>query len=295
MLSVSPNEHVTYRVCFEDEHLLVVSKPAGVVSLPGKGHEHDTLLNALFARCGKQLQKLGKEREFGLLHRLDKDTSGLLIAAKTIAVYDTMRQQFETRKIAKFYYAGVSAKPPKNEGIINKPILEYEKNGPYGTSMKLAKIHRAGKPSQTAYRVVSTGTTATLLECRAITGRLHQVRIHLAAINCPIVGDSVYAPEAVAKASKRLALHAHRLVFKHPITNASLDVRAPMPKDMLGMLKRHRLAAPEFEVKDDGSTPTKPAADSPATSSPAFAAKPTKPSTKQPLKTKTPARRRPTR
>jgi 23S rRNA pseudouridine1911/1915/1917 synthase len=245
VLSVTPNDAVTFRVCYEDEFLLVVGKPAGIVTLPGKGHESDTLLNGLFARCGKQLQKLGKERDFGLLHRLDKDTSGLLIAAKTIEAYDAMRAQFEGRSLAKFYYAGVSSKPPKDSGIINKPILEYEKPGPYGTSMKLAKIHGKGKPSRTAYRVVSTGTTATLLECRAITGRLHQVRVHLAAINCPIVGDSMYAPASVAKASKRLALHAHRLVFVHPLTKANLDVRAPLPKDMLGMLKRHRLVVPE--------------------------------------------------
>lgn len=245
MLSVLPNSSVTFRICFEDEHLLIVGKPAGVVTLPGKGHEDDTLLNALFAHCGKLLQKIGKERDFGLLHRLDKDTSGLLIAAKSITAYDAMREQFEGRSLAKFYYACVSQKPAKDEGVINKPILEYEKSGPFNTSMKLAAIHRAGKPSRTAYRVVSTATTATLLECRAITGRLHQVRVHLAAINCPILGDSMYAPDAVAKSNKRLALHAHRLVCKHPITKHPVDVRAPLPKDLLAMLKRHRLTAPQ--------------------------------------------------
>lgn len=241
LLSITPNPDVTFKRCFEDEHLIVVSKPAGVVSMPGKGHENDTLLNALFATLGTQLQKIGRTRDFGMLHRLDKDTSGLLIIAKSIASYDATRELFEGRSLAKFYYACVSHAPPKAEGIINKPILEYEKSGPFGTTMKLAKIHPAGKASRTAYRLISTSSTASLLECRAITGRLHQVRIHLAAIRCPILGDSVYAPDAVAKSNKRLALHAHRLAFRHPMTGETVDVRAPLPKDLQAMLRRHRL------------------------------------------------------
>jgi 23S rRNA pseudouridine1911/1915/1917 synthase len=245
VLSIAPNPDVTFKRCYEDEHLLIVSKPAGVVTMPGKGHENDTLLNALFAHCGTQLQKIGRQRDFGLLHRLDKDTSGLLIVAKTIAAYDATRELFEGRSLAKFYYACVSQQPPKAQAIINKPILEYEKPGPYGTTMKLAKIHPAGKASRTAYRVLSTSATASMLECRAISGRLHQVRVHLAAIRCPILGDVLYAPDAVAKSNKRLALHAHRLVFRHPLTGAAVDVHAPLPKDLLAMLRRHRLDNPD--------------------------------------------------
>lgn len=235
--SVAPNERVSFAVRYEDDHLLVVDKRARLATLPGKGHAEDTLLNGLFARYGARLQNVGAAREFGLLHRLDKPTSGLVLVSLTPECYEAMSGLFRERKIAKFYYAITKRAPAKLPvGTIKRPILEVHK------SMKLARVAAGGKPSLTAYRLVAQSDAAALLECRALTGRLHQVRVHLASIGCPILGDDLYANETVAGAAGRLMLHAHRLVFEHPMTGQSIDVASPLPRDFSAMLKRTGLA-----------------------------------------------------
>lgn len=217
--------------------MLVVDKPARLVSMPGKGHDRGSLLNGLFAKFGKDLQNLGKDRDFGMLHRLDRMTSGLLIIGLKASAYDRLREMFEERKIRKFYYAIAADAPRQASGVIRKPISEQ-----IGMSqrreMKLAKISPSGKPAVTAYRVLSKSATASLLECRAVTGKLHQLRVHLQSIGCPIFGDDVYAPPAIAAGAARLMLHAHRLAFPHPITGDLLDMRSPMPKDMRNVARR---------------------------------------------------------
>lgn len=248
VLSVMPNPEITFAVAFEDAHLAVVSKRAGLVTQPGKGHESDALLNGLFARWGVQLQNLGAARDFGLLHRLDRETSGLLAVGLSREGYDGLRTQFETRLVRKFYYAIVTKAPRQPDGVIERAIAETEpkKMG----EKKLARIaapgrgREAGKPAVTAFRVLASSDRAALLECRPLTGRLHQVRVHLESIGCPILGDGLYAPGAVAGAAPRLALHAHRLAFTHPVTGAAVDVRSPMPKELKGVLRRMGLPTP---------------------------------------------------
>ncbi|MEO1007110.1 MAG: RluA family pseudouridine synthase [Planctomycetota bacterium] len=238
-LSIEANPRIRYRVAHRDEHLLVVEKPARLATTPGKGHDADTLLNGLFHEFGPQLQNVGRSRDFGLMHRLDRMTSGLLIVALSPRVYDAMADQFRERRIAKFYWAITKRAPAKvPTGAISKPILEEQK------AKKLARIGSGGKPAFTAYRLLEANHLAALLECRALTGRLHQVRVHLASIGCPILGDDLYANPAVASAASRLMLHAHRLVLEHPETGAQLDVRAPLPKDIAATLKRVGLAKP---------------------------------------------------
>lgn len=237
--SIAPNERVAFKVRYEDEHLLVVEKRARLATVPGKGHADDTLLNGLFAQYGTRLQNVGGPREFGMMHRLDKPTSGLVLVALTPDCYDALGVQFRERKVAKFYYAITKRAPAKVPvGTINRPILEEHK------AMKLARVASGGKPSLTAYRLVSQSPAAALLECRAVTGRLHQVRVHLASIGCPILGDDLYANATVADAAGRLMLHAHRLAFEHPVTGLGVDVSSPPPRDFRAMLKRAGLALP---------------------------------------------------
>jgi 23S rRNA pseudouridine1911/1915/1917 synthase len=246
-LSVEPNERITYRVRYEDEHLLVVGKPPGIVTAPGKGHDRTSLLNGLFAAHGPKLQNLGRERDFGLLHRLDKATSGLVVVALTRNAYDGLRAAFEARKVAKYYWAVVRDPPNKPKGVINRPIVEYEgSTGGESRTKKLGKVSSAGKPALTAYRILSRSTAGAVLECRAVTGRLHQVRVHLDSIGSPILGDDMYGPAGARKAAIRLALHAHRIVFDHPITGEIIDVHAPWPTDLRSLLKRLSLPRPDL-------------------------------------------------
>ena len=243
MLSVEPNPHVTCGIRYQDEHLLVVEKPARVPTQPGKGHLTDTLLNSLFATYGNQLQNLGRQRDFGLLHRLDKDTSGLLIVGLRTVAYDKLREMFLKRTIRKFYWAICGSTPKSDSGIIKLSIAEG--HGNVGTGpMKLARISKAGKAAVTAYRVLEVSEMACLVECRPVTGRLHQIRVHMEGIGCPILGDTFYGPRRVHFASPRLALHAHRLAFTHPITGQLVDVRTDWPGDLRRTLRLCALHRP---------------------------------------------------
>jgi 23S rRNA pseudouridine1911/1915/1917 synthase len=249
-LSVEPNSRVTFGTPYEDDDVVVVEKPTGIAAQPGKGHVDDTLLNGLFARWPNQLQNLGKSRDFGLLHRLDKETSGLLIVALRPAAYDRLRDDFANRRVRKFYWAICSDAPKKPTGVIRMPIIESPKapgpkNARAGSgSMKLARITRAGsgKPAVTAYRTLETSDHACLIEARPVTGRLHQVRLHLEAIGAPILGDTLYGPRRVHGATPRLALHSHRVVFTHPVTGETIDVHTGIPKDFKRMLKNFKLS-----------------------------------------------------
>jgi 23S rRNA pseudouridine1911/1915/1917 synthase len=258
-LSIEPNDRVTYKLWHEDEHVLVVGKPAHVVTMPGLGHERDSLLNALFARVGPRLQKLGRSRDFGLLHRLDRETSGLVVVALSVAAYEGLRDAFERREVAKFYWAIVDGAPKRPEGMIKRPIAEFKgqtraartaKGSAAARTIddrvkKLARVSGTGQEAITAYRTLAQGASVSLLQCRAYTGRLHQVRVHLEAIGCPILGDEFYAPGGVREASPRLALHAHRIVVAHPITKEQLDVRTTWPQDLRATLTRCKLPRPD--------------------------------------------------
>lgn len=241
MLSVEPNERVTFGIAYEDGDLLVIEKPARVPTQPGKGHQTDTLLNGLFAKYGNQLQNLGKSRDFGMLHRLDKDTSGLLIVALRTAAYDTLRTAFEQREVRKYYWAICSGAPRQPRGVIRAAIVESDGGQENTNRQKLARVSRVGKPALTAYRVLDSGPMGCLIEARPVTGRLHQVRVHLEAIGCPILGDLFYGPRRVQGASPRLALHSHRLVFVHPRTGITMDIHTDWPKDLRRVLRNVRL------------------------------------------------------
>lgn len=245
--AIQPNERVTYRVLHRDDDLVIVEKPARVVTHPGVGHEHDTLLNGLWVEFGDRLRQLGVARDWGLVHRLDRDTSGIVAVALSARAYDGMREQFGEREVRKFYWA-ITHKPPREpEGVIKRPIQEVvRKTGKY-TAVKLAKISDAGKPAVTAYRTLAANDLAALVEARPVTGRLHQVRVHMDLIGCAIVGDEHYGPRLARGASARLALHAHRLCIEHPVTGEALDVRSKWPADLKGLLRSMKLPRPDLD------------------------------------------------
>ncbi len=239
MLSITPNTVIKYRVHHEDEHVLVVEKPSRVPTQPGRGHADDTLLNALFATYGNKLQNVGRARDFGLVHRLDRETSGLLAVALTPSAYDALREQFAARTVKKFYWAICDRVPKQPTGVIKAAIVETSLGSQTGRAKpKTAHIARVGKPAVTAYRLVAANEVASLIEARPVTGRLHQVRVHMDAIGCAVLGDEFYGPRRVRGAAARLMLHAHRLVIAHPVTGATIDVSSPMPREMKKLLNR---------------------------------------------------------
>ena len=239
--SVSPNPHVPIDIRYQDEELLIVEKPAGVVTQPGKGHMRDSLMNGLFARFGNWLQNMGADRDWGLLHRLDRETSGLVLVALRPRAYESLRQAFAERRVRKRYYAIVLGAPRPSQGTIQQPILEVI------GQRKTAVVSRKGQPATTAYRVCGSSSGGeppiTLLEARPATGRLHQIRVHCAAIGCPVLGDDLYGSKAMPRVP-RLCLHAAELRFTHPTARQPILATSPLPSDLRAVLRRFGLPEP---------------------------------------------------
>lgn len=239
-LSVIPNSEVPYRITLRDDSLLVIEKPTGVVTQPGKKHEHDSLLNGLFAEFGNRLQNMGESRDWGLLHRLDKDTSGLVLVALTHSAFENLIEQFKKRVIKKLYWAIVMGSPRPTQGVIQKPIRESV------GQRKRAVIDRAGEQAITAYKVLQSGPDASLIEARPKTGRLHQIRVHMESIGHPVLGDSEYSGKTSLPAVPRLCLHAAGLSFLHPLTGHRVNVGSQWPADLQRTLKRFVLDEPRL-------------------------------------------------
>ncbi len=246
-LAVSPER--PFNIRYADEALLVVEKPAGIVTEPGRGHSEDTLLNGLFHQYRTRLQRMWKARDWGLLHRLDRLTSGLLLVALKPEAYDALRTQFENHRVRKRYWALVAGVPPRKQGTVQQPLREIK------GVRKRAVIGRDGKPATTAYRLLSSGTwreprgrkretTVSLLEIRPATGRLHQVRVHMSHLGCPVLGDTWYGEQHPGPRMTRLGLHAAELSFVHPNLKRRLVVRAPWPEDLRSVLARCGLTEP---------------------------------------------------
>jgi 23S rRNA pseudouridine1911/1915/1917 synthase len=236
--TVYPNPHVAYEVRFTGDELLVIDKPAGLVTQPGKKHERDSLLNGLFCSYGNLLQNLGESRGWGLLHRLDKETSGLVLVALRVRAYEHLLEQFKKRQVKKTYWAIVLGSPRPAQGVIQKPIAEIV------GQTKRAVIKRDGQQAITAYHVIQSAEKVSLIEALPKTGRLHQVRVHMVSIGHPIVGESVYADKADLPAVPRLCLHAAALSFIHPTTNHRMQVLSPWPADLQKTLKHLGLDPP---------------------------------------------------
>lgn len=246
-LSVEPNPRVPLRIVYEEPDFLVVDKPAGLVVQPGEKHTRDTLLNALFATHGKALQNLGKPRDFGLIHRIDRPTSGLVVVGLTPAGYDGIRRQFEGRKVRKVYLAGVHGGLNPPDGVERTPIREVRLGG---RKQAVVGPGRGAQPAVTRYHTVTRVRGVSLLECSIETGRLHQIRAHLAHRGCPVIGDREYGPRdaldgAFRKAAgKSICLHAAELGFGHPVTGRPITVRAPLPAEIVRFFLGLGLAVP---------------------------------------------------
>ena len=238
-------QHIAFDILFEDGDLIVLDKPAGLVVHPAPGNEDGTLVNALLAHCGDTLPGIGGERRPGIVHRLDKDTSGVMVVAKSELALAALSAAFAARDIDRFYLALCW-------GVTNPAMGDIE--GDIGRDprdrKRMAVVTRNGKPALTHYRTRAVAAGAvSLLECRLATGRTHQIRVHLSTAGYPVVGDPAYLRRIPASARlldpatrdqlldfPRQALHAARLGFRHPRTGEQLSFETPPPADMVKLL-----------------------------------------------------------
>ena len=221
-------EDVELRIAYEDEYLLVVDKPAGVVVHPGAGHSTGTLVHGLAGRTAG-----GNEDRPGIVHRLDRDTSGLLVVARSDEAHERLQELVRQRELERRYVALVRGHPRSWRGRIDAPIGR-DRDEPTRRSLDTDSPREA----VTHFEVDELLGAYALLNVRLETGRTHQIRVHLAAIDLPVVGDRVYGvPD---KALGRQFLHANRLVFEHPFTGEKVDVESPLPDDLAAYLGRLR-------------------------------------------------------
>jgi 23S rRNA pseudouridine1911/1915/1917 synthase len=232
-LELTP-EPIPLDVLYEDSALIVLNKPAGLVMHPAPGHYTGTLVHALLSHC-KDLSGIGGRERPGLVHRLDKDTSGVIVVAKTDAAHRSLSQQFKSHSIQRQYLALVVGRLRKNGGTIDLAIGRDR--------WERKKIsHRTARPreARTVYRVLERWPTATRVEVRPQTGRTHQIRVHFASLGHPVLGDRVYGGRLAmldAVPAHRQMLHAERLGFVHPEQGHYLEFSAPLPADMEGVLR----------------------------------------------------------
>jgi 23S rRNA pseudouridine1911/1915/1917 synthase len=226
-------------IVFEDDHLLVVDKPAGLVVHPAAGNLDGTLVNALLHHCAGRLSGIGGVARPGIVHRIDKDTSGLLVVAKTDVAHEGLAAQFARHSIDRRYLAVVAGLPNPAEGSVDAPLARSAAN-----RKKMAIVAEGrGKRAVTHYRLVRPLRHSSLIECRLETGRTHQVRVHMSSIGHPLIGDPVYGrtPSGLCELLKRLsfarqALHAAELGFIHPVTKQALSFKSAVPSDMQQLL-----------------------------------------------------------
>jgi 23S rRNA pseudouridine1911/1915/1917 synthase len=226
-------EDIPLDIIYEDDALLVVNKPAGMVVHPALGHPSGTLVNALLAHCPQVAQVGGPDRA-GIVHRLDKDTSGLILVAKDEESRAALQRQFKRRRVVKTYLALVEDQVQPKEGVIEAPVGRDKRQ-----RKKMAVVRR-GRPARTTYRALEYFPRHTLLEVRPHTGRTHQVRVHLAWLGYPIVGDGVYGHRRQRLLKSRHFLHATRLRFTHPVTGEEVEFEAPLPPELANILQRLR-------------------------------------------------------
>jgi 23S rRNA pseudouridine1911/1915/1917 synthase len=217
-------EDIPLSILHEDVDLIVIDKPAGLVVHPGAGHRGGTLVNALLHHSPNLSGIGGKERP-GIVHRLDKDTSGCLVVAKNDAAHQSLVKQFADRTVDKIYLALVAGKLRKGSGVIDAAIGRHTKD-----RQRMSVQSTRGRAAKTEYRVVRQSDSASLIECRLHSGRTHQIRVHLHHLGHPVLGDKIYGAK-YAKDFPRQLLHAWKLAFTHPRTEKPMSFEAPLPED----------------------------------------------------------------
>ncbi len=259
--SVPQAENIPLTIIYEDADLLVLNKPAGMVVHPAPGHRESTLVNALLAHCKESLSGIGGVRRPGIVHRLDKDTSGLMVVAKNDAAHRGLCAQFTDRTLKRSYWAFVWGVPQPVEGIIEGNIGRSSQN-----RQKMAVTPKGGRSAITRYAILKrfmgkddVSQSITLVRCHLETGRTHQIRVHMAYRGYPLVGDPVYgripkgakkAFDPAAIAFPRQALHAFELRFFHPRTGEAMTFDAPMPPDLEHLMSLLLMTCPSVLVKN---------------------------------------------
>jgi 23S rRNA pseudouridine1911/1915/1917 synthase len=231
-------QEIPLTILFEDKDLIVVDKPAGLVVHPAPGNPDRTLVNALIHHCGASLSGIGGVKRPGIVHRLDKDTSGVMVAAKSDRAHEGLAAQFEARTIERAYGALVWGLPQPLSGRITGNIGRSPRN-----RKKMAVLERGGRPAATNYKVIRAfGRDAAQLECRLESGRTHQIRVHLAHIGHPVIGDPAYGGQGRGRSRlgplPHQALHAFLLGFIHPGSGEKMSFEAPFPPYFNALLKK---------------------------------------------------------
>ncbi len=225
-------------VLFEDKWLLAVNKPAGMVVHPGAGTREDTLVHALLAHCAGTLSGIGGVERPGIVHRLDRETSGVIIVAKNDVAHRELARQFAARTVIKEYFALVVGVPRLLSGTIHKPI---GRNVRHRHKMAVVEEGHGGRASWTDWALVERyGDLASLVTCTLHTGRTHQIRVHMASLGHPLLGDTAYGWRenmTMKRQPERVMLHSGRLCLLHPKTGKALDVKAPLPADFKAQMK----------------------------------------------------------
>lgn len=234
--SVEP-EPIPLDIIYEDQHLLVLNKPAGMVVHPAPGHPNGTLVNALLAHY-PPIAHVGPTERAGIVHRLDKETSGVIVVAKEETTLEGLQEQFKNREIEKTYLALVHRRIQPPEGIIEVPI------GRHSRHRQRMAAQAEGKYARTRYRAVRFFRKHTLLELHPYTGRTHQIRVHLSWLGYPVVGDPVYGRRDQRLLEDRHFLHAHQIRFVHPASGEKLAFEAPLPEDLRQVLDQLRPSTP---------------------------------------------------
>lgn len=222
-------EAIPLEILFEDDDLIVINKSAGMTVHPGAGHHEHTLVNALLHHCPTLSGIGGKERP-GIVHRLDKETSGCLVVAKNDVAHRELSKQFAARTVEKIYLALVAGKVRKQTGVIEEKIGRHPVH-----RQRMSVASPRGRAARTEYRVLHSNERASLLECRLHSGRTHQIRVHLHHLGHPVLGDKIYAPR-FANDFPRQMLHAWKLGFRHPRTDEWKSFEALLPDDFKGAI-----------------------------------------------------------
>lgn len=228
-------EDIPLDIVYEDDELLVVDKPAGMVVHPAPGNHSGTLVNALMYHCGDALSSINGVIRPGIVHRIDKDTSGLLMVAKTDRVHNALSAQLAEHSITRRYKAIVYSNIKEDEGTVDKPIGRDP-----GNRLRNAVVYTNSKNAVTHYRVLERFGGFTLVEAVLETGRTHQIRVHMAYIRHPLLGDTLYGPAKNRYGAKRQMLHAGVLGFVHPVTGEYMEFNSPLPQDFEDVLAKLR-------------------------------------------------------
>lgn len=229
-------EEIPLEIVYEDDDLMVINKPRGMVVHPAPGHTSGTLVNAVLSHAGESLSSINGVLRPGIVHRIDKDTSGLILVCKNDFSHKALAKQLEEHSITRRYHAICSGRLKEEQGTVSAPIGRDEKN-----RKQQAINYKHGKEAITHYRLLENLQNASLLECRLKTGRTHQIRVHMKSIGHPLLGDPLYGPKKNLYAIKGQALHAMVLGFVHPRSEEYMEFSADYPEDFQKLLNKLRM------------------------------------------------------